>query len=69
MKRLRSNIKHTLTNEQQTFLQKIINENFDLSKREHYVVKYVLNWGTYHDNYQYHLNNVGERYKKTKSEL
>jgi len=66
MKRPRSDKYYFLTIDQRTFLEKVINENFKLSKREHYVVNFVLNNGTYHDNYQYHLNNVGKRYKKSK---
>ena len=69
MKRPRTNTKYTATSEQLTFLQKLITENFKLSKRESYVVKYVLKHGEYHDNHQYHLNNVGKRYKKQISEL
>lgn len=66
MKRLRSNIKRTLTDVQRMFLDKIITENFKLSKRESYVVKHVLTHGEYYDTYQYHLNKVGTRYKKSK---
>jgi hypothetical protein len=63
MKRTRSNTKYKLGDEQRTFLRKLLSENIKMTPREIYVVNTVLKNGEYHDNYKYHLNNIGKRYK------
>lgn len=56
-----------LTEEQERFLNKILKENFKLSDRETYVVNKVLSTKEYHSNYQYHLNKIIYKYKKSKN--
>lgn len=61
--RIRTNNKYPLGQKQARFLsQMLIDDEVKLSKREHFVVKHVLDANKYHDNHQYHLNKLRLKY-------
>lgn len=61
-KRPYTTTKHKLGIQQERFLDHMLVEGVNLSQREEYVIREVLDLKEYHDNHQYHLNKLRKKY-------
>lgn len=54
-----------LDKKQETFLKKLLKTDVELTDRQMWVINNALKTKKYHQNHQYHLNVVCEKYKSS----